>query len=424
MSQLKRKYEEDHEKDRAKDHKKKDRELAFSLYGDEFQALLYYTRATGSAVSKDVRSIETPYSFKEALERNSKWLEQDSTISKDFAFEGNSISYHGSIEEHGSTISKDVALERTSVFSQSSIGEHASPATQQSRPSGPRTADSLNFTTPRYTTYDVALGRNIVSHGSTEERASSYTQQNRPPRPSMGDILNPDPGRSTYNNSRRRYLPYDSQRMPPARNVYDSRGMFPRPYPSPARQPGASAPENNNRGCVACREAVEPSRLVLIPCSHEYCHGCLAEVFKVATTSLFPPRCCNQRIPIDAYKSHLPPDLVAKVKAKEAEHRTPNRTYCHACSALIPPATSKGNTATCPACRAWTCVSCKGKTHLDACPEDRGSQEVLRIASKQGWMQCPRCSSMVEQTYGCEHMSKTPHQQRFWKVSSTFANGK
>ncbi|KJZ78186.1 hypothetical protein HIM_02224 [Hirsutella minnesotensis 3608] len=164
------------------------------------------------------------------------------------------------------------------------------------------------------------------------------------------------------------------------------------------------------RDCASCAERHEVTNLASLPCSHEYCTGCLETLIELSTVdeSLFPPRCCKQPIPVNEFSHILGPTLVGQFKAKEIEFGTPNRTYCHQpkCSTFVPSQFVRGDVAICPACQSKTCVLCKGAAHDKECPQDEASQEVLRIAQKNGWQRCKNCHRMVELDYGCNHISE------------------
>ncbi|KAM4065690.1 IBR domain, a half RING-finger domain-containing protein [Hirsutella rhossiliensis] len=162
--------------------------------------------------------------------------------------------------------------------------------------------------------------------------------------------------------------------------------------------------------CTACAEDHAASDLARCPCSHEYCHDCLTTLFEHATVneSLFPPRCCQQPIPVGDHLDILGSALVNKFRAKEAELSTPNRTYCHFpdCSAFVPPQSIKNGVAYCVRCHGQTCVTCKGQRHATdtECPQDEATKDVLRLGQENGWKRCYNCHRMVELDFGCNHM--------------------
>lgn len=167
------------------------------------------------------------------------------------------------------------------------------------------------------------------------------------------------------------------------------------------------------RSCAICFEKIEFRDLARMPCSHEYCRGCLRELFETVLVdeTLYPPRCCAQRIPETEMQiqSFLGGDLLGKFLARKLEMETPNRTYCHRpdCSAFIPPQGIKCDNGTCPKCRSRTCCICKGASHQGSyCPQDESVQDLLRMASEEGWKRCFRCGRMVELSYGCNHICK------------------
>jgi len=172
----------------------------------------------------------------------------------------------------------------------------------------------------------------------------------------------------------------------------------------------SSLPAKLERRCVSCGDLVQPSRSVHCPCSHDYCHDCIIELFSAAASdeSLFPPRCCKQAIPFALGQEFLPAPLVKEFRLKVVEYATPNRTYCHKlfCSAFIPPLSIAADIGTCLECKSETCTICKGESHKDDCPEDPAMKEVLRLASENGWQRCPSCRRMVELEIGCYHMSE------------------
>lgn len=195
----------------------------------------------------------------------------------------------------------------------------------------------------------------------------------------------------------------------------------------------AGVRENNgdrNSHCVCCMVDFDAEDTVTCPCSHDYCRVCLRDFFCRSLTdeSLFPPRCCNEPIPVegDIIKDALGEDLVADFQDKKEEFEAPNRMYCHVqgCGAWISPRhIDISGVGTCPECQAKTCATCKAAVHegMD-CPEDEGTRNILNLAQQEGWRQCYSCHRVVELNTGCYHISKilklpslVPSHQHSWK---------
>ncbi|KAI0470069.1 hypothetical protein GGR56DRAFT_684038 [Xylariaceae sp. FL0804] len=167
--------------------------------------------------------------------------------------------------------------------------------------------------------------------------------------------------------------------------------------------------KRSRRQCQACCDVKHFTDLARAPCHHEYCRECLARLFQDAMTdeSLFPPRCCQQAIPLERNQIFLTRDLIHKFRAKAVELSTPNRTYCHrpTCSAFIHPSSIRNGMAHCGVCEAQTCTTCKGAAHHGDCPFDESLQQVLQLAQEERWQRCPRCFTMIELHTGCFHMT-------------------
>lgn len=169
------------------------------------------------------------------------------------------------------------------------------------------------------------------------------------------------------------------------------------------------ATASEQRQCVSCMTDVPFFETVQCPCSHEYCLGCIADLFKAAMhdESLFPPRCCRQPIPLGLNQIFLPAKLVRQYQAKELEYATKDRTYCHLpnCSTFIPSVSIKGDIAICPSCQGETCSICKGPSHEDNCPQDIATLDLFRIATENDWQRCYSCRRIVDLITGCNHIS-------------------
>lgn len=176
----------------------------------------------------------------------------------------------------------------------------------------------------------------------------------------------------------------------------------------PAQKPkDASA----TRACLACTEHFPTRDITDSPCSHGYCRGCVRDLFTLALTdeTLFPPKCCNQPIPIDSVRTILSTELRGQFAAKKIEFETPNRTYCHhpTCSTFIPLPLIKGDVAHCLQCKAKTCAIRKAASHMGTdCPNDPSTQAVLELARQEGWQRRSACKAFVELQIGCNHISK------------------
>ena len=164
--------------------------------------------------------------------------------------------------------------------------------------------------------------------------------------------------------------------------------------------------------CICCDTLSPLFKLLFAPCGHYYCEECLQRLFKLATTdeTLFPPRCCNQHIPLTSAKLHLGSDLTELFQKKRIEFSTPDRTYCHRqiCSAFIPPQSIENGRGSCPDCGSSTCKICKNQSHTGRCPQDSKTQQVLDLARVEGWQRCSNCKRLVELHHGCNHITYVP----------------
>lgn len=175
--------------------------------------------------------------------------------------------------------------------------------------------------------------------------------------------------------------------------------------------------------------------------------------------TLFPPRCCKQRIPIALITPLLTERRKVLFEQKEKEFGTPalERIYCptptcslflgsskvvdgrtatallnfygssvaSSSSATLPPpyspfpSSTGSHTAThslrCTKCNIDVCKHCKRLGHnypLRSCasvvpsPAESKNMKALRdLAKVEGWQTCPGCRSMVELNHGCYHMT-------------------
>ena len=150
------------------------------------------------------------------------------------------------------------------------------------------------------------------------------------------------------------------------------------------------------------------------PCGHFYDIKCILELFRAATVdeTLFPPRCCKQKIDLSTVKSHMNEALLLLFEARSLEFGTLKRVYCASptCSRFLGPQTMSPQSVTCPnaGCKTRTCSRCKTDASLGAlhfCQPDSNDAGVLALGQNAGWVQCPGCEQMIELEAGCHHMT-------------------
>ncbi|KAK5109351.1 hypothetical protein LTR62_007120 [Meristemomyces frigidus] len=73
--------------------------------------------------------------------------------------------------------------------------------------------------------------------------------------------------------------------------------------------------------CIACGDDMDFIDVARVPCNHEYCRPCLAQLFELSMTdeSLFPPRCDSLEIPVARVRFWLPDDLLKRYEAAYSE---------------------------------------------------------------------------------------------------------
>ncbi|KAJ5089821.1 IBR domain protein [Penicillium argentinense] len=161
--------------------------------------------------------------------------------------------------------------------------------------------------------------------------------------------------------------------------------------------------------CVACGDLRFASEGVKAPCPHFYCKDCLTAFFEstLNDTSNFPPSCCGIMIPPTSATSVLSADLIRRTEHKLIEHEDTSPAYCAdpACAQYIFPNNRVFNTGICRVCRKGTCLLCKKNSHPNDCLPESTDNQVLELAGKKGWKQCPNCGNVVELVSGCNHIT-------------------
>lgn len=161
--------------------------------------------------------------------------------------------------------------------------------------------------------------------------------------------------------------------------------------------------------CIICRDPIRGDA-IRVPCGHFYDVECLRDLFQavIGDESLYPPRCCQQPIPLQQVRLHLDYALLNLYGEKSREFSTPNRLYCSNknCSQFLGSRTAGPSTTRCNSCGVGTCSSCSEAAHpFMLCGDDEDAATVLQLARESGWQRCPGCHQMVELNVGCYHMT-------------------
>jgi hypothetical protein len=165
--------------------------------------------------------------------------------------------------------------------------------------------------------------------------------------------------------------------------------------------------------CLSCEEPVAAETAYRAPCEHWYCRSCLEQLFRTALVheALYPPRCCVA-LPWDEMRRQLPMHLCLDSNRRRAELDVPagERVYCaqQACSLFLGDKRALGGTAICLKCNLDTCTSCESMSHAGPCSKepDEATQQMLHLASEQGWQMCQECGRVVDLIPGgCNHMT-------------------
>lgn len=124
-------------------------------------------------------------------------------------------------------------------------------------------------------------------------------------------------------------------------------------------------------------------------------------------TGRYPPRCCRQTFNMDSMRQFLTPEIISGFHLKKIEYSTETRIYCSnlICSSFLYPDNIKGDKAECSLCLTSTCTICKGPAHVGDCPQDGALQQVITLATGEGWRRCSKCKAMVELHLGCNHIT-------------------
>lgn len=179
--------------------------------------------------------------------------------------------------------------------------------------------------------------------------------------------------------------------------------------------------------CLACSNEYARSELVMLPCKHSYCRGCLntfVQTLLEDPATGFPLRCCNNEKAIHerTILKYCEPAVYLKYKTAEAISSIPfeDRWYCPIshCRALTDKRTAHyaHGAIHCSTCQRPGCVSCRAPRDMDVRHEcsDTATQSVLNLGKLSGWQQCWQCGTMIEMSSGCRFMRCSCCNASFW----------
>ena len=177
-----------------------------------------------------------------------------------------------------------------------------------------------------------------------------------------------------------------------------------------ATGPNQNAPMPTTQSCAACGDDVLHKDLMHLSCDHSYCNTCAAELVKLALrmNGTFPPSCCKGLpITLGDIDGHVPLGLV-QLYQKEQDRIAKASSLCCAnrkCKTLIPAGEIDGLKGHCKVCLWNTCRICKGKCDEGhSCNERKERERLAKLAKENGWQTCYKCRTVVEISFGCNHM--------------------
>lgn len=196
-----------------------------------------------------------------------------------------------------------------------------------------------------------------------------------------------------------------SRSFGPARSAAaDSQGPESDAYPD-----GQKSDRQPSLPCVSCGDATTKDDLMVDRCDHKYCTHCINELFTLCSKdeSLFPPRCCQNKITLEQAERFLEVYVYKGFEQKYEEFSTSNRVYCFKsdCRTFISPNNIDGERATCATCLETTCAVCQAAMHDGDCPHDPAVQSMMKASADAGFRQCYNCKRMIELEHGCFHMT-------------------
>jgi len=176
--------------------------------------------------------------------------------------------------------------------------------------------------------------------------------------------------------------------------------------------------QDDNMCPVCWEEATEPLRMT---CGHNYCKDCFSLQASSADDSSFPIRCCGAEgkclriFSLDELNTKLSPAAFEKLLATSFDTfvRTHPQDFQHCPTPDCPNIyriRTDGSVALCSACLTPICTTCNVISHDGMlCAEfkdltSEGTKAFEKWKKENDVRNCPKCSSPIQKTFGCNHM--------------------
>lgn len=183
-------------------------------------------------------------------------------------------------------------------------------------------------------------------------------------------------------------------------------------------------------------------------CLHRFCEACMTRyihsMLEQRRHQIYCPHdSCGEALTLDECRYFLPAEIFEQWSAVMVEAEIPEalKVYCPFpdCSGLL----VKENVgalevedvemAECPFCNRLFCARCKVPWHANLqCSEfqslpstDKTEADflLLKLAEDRKWRRCGKCQSMVELTYGCNHITCRCHHEFCYVCGISWKNG-
>jgi hypothetical protein len=185
--------------------------------------------------------------------------------------------------------------------------------------------------------------------------------------------------------------------------------------------------------CVICYDEAE--RPISLACGHRYCASCFAHMCQNTTA---PHMCtpstetCDAVIDLSSIEQNLSSTAFETVLSNSFKHYITQHPEEYRpcptpeCDSLYQPTTAVSIQKTCTQCLLQTCTLCHQQHPGTPCSVETGIQTAHQKALL-AWMdradakRCPNCQTIIEKSWGCNHMEcEHCHAHMCWVCLKTF----